>query len=1043
MDLGRSLRSALAKFTGEPVADERAVKSLCRELQRVLISSDVNVLLVFELTRRIEQRALDSKLAAGLSLREHVVKVVYEELSSMMGERYEPQISPKKILLLGLFGSGKCVHPRTSIPLPNGSTKTIEDIYNHAPQAEETCEGGFLKNRASMEVFSFDPETLKIKKATSTAIWKLKKTEPLVSVSVDNGNSEKITSTPEHPFFVLENGTITQKRADKLKLGDFVAMPGKLPYEEKQASFNFIEQLPPATRIVDVGLACNLRQFLKSRFGTLEAATSALLPSRPYCRLSAELKNGEVDCQLITKATRIGFELESGKKLILRGGQQDISFPTRLNPELAEFMGYVYGDGNLDKRSVHITNEDDEIVKRLVFLGKKLFGIAPAILHKKRSKVNLRRVSFMSKKLVYAICAVFGLPLGKKSGSMRLPPFFLLASAPSKRAFLRAYFDCDGYVEEGTRHIEFCSASREFAYQLRALLLSEGITSAYSTKKVEDSRYYRVFLRAKEAETFAKNAGSSVGKKSRRLALLARIGEVQTDGKLENLHVGNALKEAREYFGASIGEVQKKVLSYGIYESEGLISRRKLADFLQALQTSSNAHNTILKACASPTNFSRLRQRTSINTPHLNASVWRIQQQGYLEADESGILQVTKSGAMLLSQNEKFDLYKLEFLKLLSTSDIKWGKVCKVEFDESEEYVYDLTVDGCHNFVANNFIVHNTTVCGKMAHFYKSRGLSVALVACDTDRPAAYEQLQQLSKQTGAAFYGIAGEKDVRKIIADAKARAKEDVVIVDSAGRSAFDSELISQLKTINTEAQPDEKFLVISADIGQVAGKQAREFNEAVGLTGVIITKLDGSGKGGGALSAVAASKAKVAFIGTGEKMDALEPFDAQKFVGRLLGFPDLAALMEKVKKIADEQGAPDDIGEKLTLRTFYEQLKAAKKLGPLSGVFSMLGAADLPQDAVRTSESKLRKYEAIIGSMTPAEREDATLLRKHRSRIERVAAGSGSTPEEVRELLAHFDKVASMFSSFKKNRGFRKKMEKMMKGSNIDLSRLQGAG
>ena len=1042
MDLGRSLRQALAKFTGEPIADEKAVKALCRDLQRVLITSDVNVRLVFELTKKIEARALDSKLPPGLSLREHVVKVVYEELAAMMGERYEPKISPKKILLLGLFGSGKCVHPHTKIPLPDGSTRAIEDIYNSAPQAEEECEGGFLKTGASIDIFSFDPGTLKIRKATGTAIWKLKKTEPLVSISVDNGNSEKISTTPEHPFFILENGAIKQRRADQLKLGDFIAMPGQLPYETKQAHFNFIGHLTPATRIVNAKLARKLKEFAKSRFGTLRSASKTLLPARPYCRISAELKKGEADCHFLAKAIGIGFKHDLDEQVVLRGGKMCITFPTRLNAELAEFMGYVYGDGNIESGAVHVTNEDIEIVERLVFLSKKLFGITPATLHDKRSKVALRRVSLFSKTLVSSICAVFELPCGKKSTSMHLPPFFLTADALSKRAFLRAYFDCDGYVEEGARHIEFCSASKEFAYQLRALLLSESITSAYSTKRAEGSHYYRVFLRAKEAEAFAIKAGSSVGKKSRRLALLAGIGEGQTDGKLENLHIGKALREAREYFGASIGEVQKKVSSYGIYESEGIISRRKLAEFLKVLKSSSNFHNTILWACASPTDFGRLRQRTSINTPHLNASVWRLQQQGYLEGDESGALQTTNSGTMLLSQNKKFDPYKLEFLESLSTSDIRWGKVCTVEFDEGEKYVYDLTVEGCHNFVANNFIVHNTTVCGKLAHFYKSRGLSVALVACDTDRPAAYQQLQQLSRQTGAAFYGIEGERDVRKILDKAKSEAKEDVVVVDSAGRSAFDPSLIEQLKLINSEISPDERFLVISADIGQVAGKQASQFHEAVGLSGVIITKLDGSGKGGGALSAVSSSKAKVAFIGTGEKMDALEPFDAQKFVGRLLGFPDIGALLEKVKKIAEEQKMPEDIGEKLTLRAFYEQLRAAKKLGPLSGVFSMLGAADMPQDMVNTSEKKLKKFEVIISSMTPAEREDASLLKKSRTRVERIAKGSGTSPEDVRELLTQFEKVSGMFSQFKKNRGFRKRMEKMMKGSNIDFSKLQGA-
>jgi signal recognition particle subunit SRP54 len=335
-----------------------------------------------------------------------------------------------------------------------------------------------------------------------------------------------------------------------------------------------------------------------------------------------------------------------------------------------------------------------------------------------------------------------------------------------------------------------------------------------------------------------------------------------------------------------------------------------------------------------------------------------------------------------------------------------------------------------------------TTTAGKLSHFYKSRGLSVGVVACDVDRPAAYEQLEQVAKMSGTSFYGMKGEKDVCVILEDAKRKWKEDIIIVDSSGRSAFEEALLEQLKTINAAFQPDEKFLVLSADIGQVAGKQSAQFHGAVGLSGVIITKMDGSGKGGGALSAVASSQAKVAFIGTGEKMDALEPFDAQKFVGRLLGFPDLAALMEKVKKIAEEEHLPESaLEDKLTLKVFYEQLKAAKKLGPLSGVFSMMGAADVPQDMVKTSEDKLKKYETIINSMTPKERDDAALLRKHHSRITRIAKGAGASEQDVRELLAQFEKVSGMFAQFKKNRGFRKRMEKMMKGAGVDFSKLGG--
>ncbi|MEM4348436.1 MAG: signal recognition particle receptor subunit alpha [Candidatus Anstonellaceae archaeon] len=331
-----------------------------------------------------------------------------------------------------------------------------------------------------------------------------------------------------------------------------------------------------------------------------------------------------------------------------------------------------------------------------------------------------------------------------------------------------------------------------------------------------------------------------------------------------------------------------------------------------------------------------------------------------------------------------------------------------------------------------------TTTAGKIAHFYKTRGLSVAVVCCDTDRPAAYEQLKQVASQAGARFIGIPNEKDVQKILQQTMPTWKEDIIIIDSAGRSAFEPDLVEQLKQIAQIAQPEEKFLVVSADIGQVAGKQAAQFHQAVGLSGVVITKMDGSGKGGGALSAVAASGAKVAFIGTGEKIDAIEPFDAQKFVGRLLGFPDIKTLLEKIKKIAEEEKLAETEPDKLTLEVFYQQLRAAKKLGPLSSVFSMLGASDMPAELLQASQDKLKKFEAIISSMTPQERQDASLLRKQKSRIERIAKGSGTTEQDVRQLLDHFEKVSSLFNQFKKNRGLRKKMEKMLKGMNIDMGK-----
>jgi signal recognition particle subunit SRP54 len=335
-----------------------------------------------------------------------------------------------------------------------------------------------------------------------------------------------------------------------------------------------------------------------------------------------------------------------------------------------------------------------------------------------------------------------------------------------------------------------------------------------------------------------------------------------------------------------------------------------------------------------------------------------------------------------------------------------------------------------------------TTTTVKVARFYQTKGLKSGVICCDTFRPAAYEQLKQLAEKHGIPFYGQKGETDVQRIIRDGLEALKNcDVIIADSSGRNAFDAELQDELRRIRDAFQPNERFLVVSADIGQVAGKQAAEFNATIPITGVIVTKLDGSGKGGGALSAVAATGAKVAFIGTGEKIDDLEVFDSKKYVGRLLGFPDLETLLAKMERIAEEeQLKPEELlEEEFTIKTFYEQLRATKKMGPLKNVFAMFGMVDLPKEVVEQSEEKLKMYEAIINSMTPAERDDASLVKKSHSRQERIAKGAGVKVEDVRRLIAEFEKVEKVMNMFKKNRGFRRQMERFMRGG----FKLPGAG
>ena len=327
-----------------------------------------------------------------------------------------------------------------------------------------------------------------------------------------------------------------------------------------------------------------------------------------------------------------------------------------------------------------------------------------------------------------------------------------------------------------------------------------------------------------------------------------------------------------------------------------------------------------------------------------------------------------------------------------------------------------------------------TTTTAKLAKFYQDRGLSVGLICCDVTRPAAYEQLEMLSKQANVSFFGIKGERSVAKIIREGLASLKDrKIIICDSSGRSALDSELIDELKEINKAFSPDERLLVVTADMGQVAGRQATEFRNAVGIDGVIVTRLDGSGKGGGALSAVSATSTRIAFVGTGEKLNSLELYNPKKFVGRLLGIPDLESLLDTVQQgIKEANIKPEEMEvEELNFETFYTQLKAMSKMGPMKNMLGMMGLADVPKDALESSEAKLKKYGVIIGSMSEEERKNEKLVRES-GRMARIAKGSGTTEKDVRELLNDFGKMKKIANMFKNNRDFRKQLSKYMPGA-----------
>lgn len=321
-----------------------------------------------------------------------------------------------------------------------------------------------------------------------------------------------------------------------------------------------------------------------------------------------------------------------------------------------------------------------------------------------------------------------------------------------------------------------------------------------------------------------------------------------------------------------------------------------------------------------------------------------------------------------------------------------------------------------------------TTTAIKLAKFYLKRGLRPFVIIADTFRPAAYEQAVQLAEPLNIKVYGEPGNNDSIAIVQKGIEEAgKSEIVILDTAGRHKSEAELFAEMKQIFKVYQPDEKFLIIDASIGQQAGAQARAFHEAIGITGVILTKVDGSAKGGGALSAVAETASPIKFIGIGEKVDNLELFDAERFVSRLLGMGDLASLLEKAKETIDEKSAEKLLKGEFTLFDLQEQVAAIRKLGPLSSVLKMIpgfGAA-LPGGASEVTETKIKKFLVILDSMGKEEKSDPRILNS--SRIKRIARGSGTSVEEVKELINYHAAMKKALKGFKRGfgRGYLAKM------------------
>ena len=322
-----------------------------------------------------------------------------------------------------------------------------------------------------------------------------------------------------------------------------------------------------------------------------------------------------------------------------------------------------------------------------------------------------------------------------------------------------------------------------------------------------------------------------------------------------------------------------------------------------------------------------------------------------------------------------------------------------------------------------------TTTAAKLARYFQKRGLKPAVICSDTFRPGAYDQLRQLAESINVDFYGEPDGEDPIGIARRGAERFRgHEVVILDTSGRHKEERSLIREMQEIAAAVRPQEIILVLDGTIGQQAAAQAEAFNTATDIGSFIVAKLDGSARGGGALSSVAATGARIKFIGTGEKIEDLEPFDPGRFIGHLLGMGDIDGLIKKVKEAevpVTERDVRAMLSGKFTLADMYQQFEAMRSMGPLQKILTMIPGLgyQLPQEEFDIAEERIDRYRVIIQSMTVEERENPKIL--NASRVRRIARGSGTEEREVKELIKQYNTMRKMLKQLKGRRGLLRRL------------------
>ncbi|MBS3085323.1 signal recognition particle receptor subunit alpha [Candidatus Pacearchaeota archaeon] len=1010
---GEVLRKATDKIANAIFLDKNLVDSIIKDLQRALIEADVNIKLVKELSDKLKKAAFDERIK-GIEKKEHLIKVLHDELIALLGEykQLKLQKGQNRILLLGLYGAGKCVHAESNIQLGNGDIIKIEDLYNrYKDKNEEELEEGKIIDISSKNLFvpSFNSNTAKIENKKVTHLWKLAK-DNLIKIKVNNGNDFSVKVTPEHPFFVLRNEKIVKIRADEITLNDYISIPREIKNDGKIIGlFDEIKKLNLYTYLSQE----EIKLILKEKNKNLKEICKDLKFKKNYCHFTSRIKRGQVPIELI----------EEGRFNLLRikeyNSYKIITMPCYLTPEFAEFIGYVMGDGNIGKNYIQISNEDTEIIKRINELSKILFNITPSIKRDFRTK-KMYKVIISSKSLI-EVFKIFGLKRGRKGKELKIPQQILQSNKDTIRLFIRAYFDCDSSPSKGKRFIELISESNILIKQMDLLLRRFGILSAISKKIIKNISYWRLSIKARYAETYAGEIGYLINRKTKIIAGYKRIGIVQGTGNQDMIPLGKSLKELRTKLGFSIGEIQKNaVCSYGIHEKKGFISRENLLRLIVYYQI--KKRGIFLSLLQDIENRSSLKDKYSKEL--INGTLYYLKDQGIINLEDNKNLILSQKGQLYLQQiNENQSDYLLEMLEMLANSNVCWMPVKEIKnISNDKEFVYDLTVEDNHSFIAEGFIVHNTTTVAKLANYFAKRGNKSAVIGLDVHRPAAQEQLKQLAERNKLNYLIDINAKNPINTYKNFKPELSNyDVLIIDTAGRHSLDKELVAEISALNRLIEPTETILIMPADIGQAAKQQAQAFKEMLQISGIIVTRMDSTAKGGGALTACAEIKAPVYFITTGEKINDIEEFNPESFLSRLLGMGDLQILIEKVHSASDTK-KQEEISKRLqegqfSLEDVIEQVKTLGSVGGFDKIKSMipgLGKVKLPELKVENQEQRIKKWEHIIKSMTQEEKNNPELLERQTTRIARIAKGSGTHTSDVRNLLKQYKMLKEVIKS-----------------------------